>query len=132
MIRVQPGKRGAGERGPNERGASERGAASLLAVVMVGVLALLTSVLGMTASLVVDHRRAQAAADLAALAGAVELGRGGDGCAVAASIAAANAATLSTCTSVGTEVLVTTLITGPRWRDWVGRVEGRARAGSGA
>ena len=111
--------------------AGEHGAASLLAVAMVGVLALLTSALGVTASLVVDHRRAQAAADLAALAGAAELGRGGDPCTVAATIAAANAAALSTCTSIGTEVVVTTTITGPRWRDWVGQVEGRARAGPG-
>jgi secretion/DNA translocation related TadE-like protein len=111
--------------------AGERGAASLLAVAMIGVLAVLTSALGVTASLVVDHRRAQAAADLAALAGAVELGRGGDACAAAATIAAANAAALSACSSVGAEVLVSTIITGPRWRDWVGRVEGRARAGPG-
>ena len=67
----------------------QRGAASLLATACLGVLLLLGAALGVVGALVVDHRRAQGAADLAALAGAAALQHGQDGCAQASRVASA-------------------------------------------
>lgn len=109
----------------------QRGAASLLATACLGVLLLLGMALGVVGAMVADHRRAQAAADLAALAGAAALQSGQDGCARASRVASANAATLTTCRVEGRDVLVTVRTAGPRWLGQVGDLEGRARAGPG-
>lgn len=108
---------------------SERGAATLLAIAMAGLLVMVGSALGVVAALVADHRRAQASADLAALAGATALARGQDPCAAAASVAQANRGLLRACDVTGLEVVVAVTVPGPRWRTWVADLEGHARAG---
>ena len=61
---------------------------------MVGVLVLATAGVGGVAVLLHAHRRAGAAADLAALAGAAALVRGEDACAAADRVARSNDAVL--------------------------------------
>jgi secretion/DNA translocation related TadE-like protein len=107
----------------------EGGGVTLLAVACAGLLLVVGSALGVVAAVVVAHRTAQSAADLAALAGASEVGVGGDGCARAASLAAANGASLTGCQVVGRDVTVQVVVPGPRWLGWSGDPAGRARAG---
>ena len=84
---------------PRPRG--ERGAATVLAVSFLGVLVLVGAALGVVAAMVVAHRAAESAADLAALAGAGALADGGDPCAAAAAVATGNGARLDSCTTAG-------------------------------
>ncbi|WP_228387700.1 Rv3654c family TadE-like protein [Nocardioides sp. dk884] len=58
----------------------ERGGASVLAVGLIGLLLLLGTALAAVTGLVVAHRQAQSAADLAALGAATALATGQDGC----------------------------------------------------
>lgn len=108
---------------------SERGAATALATGLCGVLLTLGAVLGVIAAVVVDLRTAQAAADLGALAGAVAVGRGDDGCASSAQVAAANGATLTSCAVDGREVKVSVVVRGPRWLGLAADPTAQARAG---
>lgn len=111
-------------RGPRR----ERGAATVLVVAMAGVLMFVMTGLSAAGGLVTAQRRAQAAADLAALAGASSLD---DPCAGARDNALANAAALESCRVDGDEVTVEVSVAGPRvpWRDV--RVTAEARAGPG-
>ncbi|WP_141014751.1 Rv3654c family TadE-like protein [Nocardioides sambongensis] len=111
------------------RRGGERGAATVLVVSLSAVLLLVGSGLGVVAAMVVDHRRAQAAADLAALAGASELGRGGDACRAAGAVAERNGGALTGCTLEGRDVLVAVTVSGPRWLGQTGDLSARARAG---
>ncbi|MBM9461150.1 flp pilus-assembly TadE/G-like family protein [Nocardioides sp. zg-536] len=109
----------------------QRGAATVLVVAMCGVLLLVGAGTGVVAALVVAHRQAQGAADLAALAGATVLaepGRG-DPCGAAGEVAAANGAALVSCTVQGQDVLVEVSVAGPRWLGQVEDLRGEARAG---
>ncbi|WP_309647215.1 Rv3654c family TadE-like protein [Nocardioides sp.] len=106
-----------------------RGAVTLLVVALAGLLLLLGSALGVVAALVVAHRTAQAAADLAAIAGATALQRGRDPCATAADVAAGNGASLTACAVIDRDVLVDVSVTGPRWLGQDADLHGRARAG---
>jgi secretion/DNA translocation related TadE-like protein len=110
-------------------GIGERGAASVLVLAVAGVLVLIGAALGTVAAMVVDHRSAQAAADLAALAGARSQQLGGDACAAAGDIARRNGADLTRCRVVGEDVWVTAAVAGPRWLGQRGDLEGHARAG---
>lgn len=123
---MSPGRAGSRGRG------SERGAATAYAAVVVGVVLLLGCVLAVVAAVVVDLRRAQAAADLAALAGAVAAGTGEDPCAAAGAVAAANGATLTSCTPAGREVTLEVRVAGPRWLGLAADPTARARAGPAA
>ena len=76
----------------------ERGAATLLAVSFLGVLVLVGAALGVVGAMVVAHRTAQSAADLAALAGAGAVADGDDAVRAAAGVAPANGARLDGCT----------------------------------
>jgi secretion/DNA translocation related TadE-like protein len=107
----------------------ERGSATLLVVGCGAVLLLLGCALGVVAALVTAHRVAQAAADLAALAAAGALGRGGDPCAAGADLAAANGARLTGCRVRGREVTLRVVVTGPRWLGQTGDLVAEARAG---
>lgn len=112
----------------------ERGAATVLATAMLGVLLLVGAALGVVVAMVADHRRAQAAADLAALAGADEMGgAGGVGaaCGAAGRVATLNDALLESCTVAGADVLVTVRVVGPRWLGQSHDLTARARAGPG-
>lgn len=112
----------------------QRGAATLLAVAMAGVLLLVGAATGVVGALVVAHRRAQAAADLAALAAAASLAGRGSGplrapCDVAGQVARANGARLGSCQVDGWEVLVEVRVTGPRWLGQDQDLAAAARAG---
>ena len=108
--------------------ACDAGAATILVVAMAGVLMFVVVGLGAAGGLVIAQRRAQAAADLAALGGAADVSAS---CAAAARVAAANAAALEACEVVGRDVRVTVSVPGPRvpWRRV--RVTAEARAGPG-
>jgi secretion/DNA translocation related TadE-like protein len=103
----------------------------LLAVALLGFLLLMTAALGVVAAIVVAHRRAQAAADLAALAGATALQRAADACGEAGTVAAANEARLSSCQVVGQDVVVAVQVDGPHWLGQHGSLSAMARAGPG-
>lgn len=110
---------------------SERGAATVLVVAMTGVLLLVGAAAGVVGAIVVAHRAAQAAADLAAVAGAeaaVEHA-GRDPCRTAAEIASANGATLVRCTVDDADVRVEVSVPGPRWLGQDQDLSAEARAG---
>lgn len=74
---------------------------------MITVLVLLTGGGAMVGSAVIARHRAQAAADLAALAGAARIGSGGaTACASAASVSLAMRARMSECALDGLDVTV--------------------------
>jgi len=79
-------------------------------------------------SAVVAHRRAQSAADLAALAAAQALQQGDNGCAAADEVAAANGARLDRCRLDDFDAIVTVRVTGPAL---LGAPALRARARAG-
>ena len=112
---------------PGLRG--DRGSVSLVVVACVGVLLLLGAALGVVGAMVRAHRQAQAAADLAALAAATALPRGGDGCAAAAGIATANGARLVSCAVQGRSARVRVEVAGPRWLGQDADLAAEARAG---
>lgn len=107
----------------------DRGAATLLVVALAGVLLLIGAAAGVVGALVVGHRRAQAAADLAALAGAVALQSGDDPCGAARSVAQANDATLEACVVHGSVITVDVVVAGPRWWGQDRDLTAAARAG---
>lgn len=102
----------------------DAGAATVLVVALAGVLLLVGLALGEAASLIVDHRRAQAAADLAALAGASS----GE-CAEASRVADRNGARLRACRHDGPDVLVEVEVDGGGWLARTVGLPARARAG---
>ena len=107
----------------------ERGAATVLVVAVLGLLLLVGAALGVVGAMVKAHRVAQAAADLAALAGASALADGQDACAAATRVATANGATVVSCAPDGLEVRVTVEATGPRWLGQSADLVAEARAG---
>lgn len=122
----------------------ERGAATVLTLAMAGVLLLAGAAAAVVGALVVDRRTAQAAADLAALAGAATLAdpggaapasatqaRGRDPCAVAGEVADANGARLTRCVVDDADVRVEVVVTGPRWLGQHPDLRAAARAGPG-
>lgn len=116
------------------RNRDQRGAATVLVVAMAGVLLLVGAATGVVAALVVAHRKAQAAADLAVLASATALAdpvRARDPCGAAGEVAEANDATLQSCVVEGQDVLVEVTVAGPRWLGQDRNLVGTARAGPG-
>jgi secretion/DNA translocation related TadE-like protein len=110
----------------------DRGGATVLVVAMAGVLMFVMLGLAAVGGLVTAQRRAQAAADLAALAGASALAdvSGPTGpCLAADRVAGRNAAVLDTCTPDGRAIRVTVSVAGPDvpWKEV--RVTAEARAG---
>ncbi len=107
----------------------ERGSATLFAVAVIGLLVLVGAALGVVGAMVHAHRAAQAAADLAALAGAEAGGRGGDPCAAAAGVARANGAELDSCAVEGFDVRLQVTVAGPHWLGQPHDLSAQARAG---
>lgn len=107
----------------------ERGAATLLVLAMTGLLMFVGLGLSGVAAIVLTQRSAQAAADLAALAGASAAMSGSDACAAAATIAEANGAKLAHCRLAGRVVTVAVTAPGPRMIDRRYDVTAEARAG---
>jgi secretion/DNA translocation related TadE-like protein len=112
---------------PDRRG--QAGSASLLVVTLSGVVLLLGLAAAFVTATAAAHRRAQSAADLVALAGAVAQERGDDACSSAADLARGNGAELVACEVLADDVRVTVRVPGPTLvgHDW--EVIGRARAG---
>jgi secretion/DNA translocation related TadE-like protein len=111
------------------RRCDEAGAATLLVVAMSGVLLLVGLALGVVQAMVVAHREAQAAADLAALAGAAAAAHGRDPCPAAGAVAAANGAVLHGCTESDGGVRVAVTVSGPHWLGQDADLTAEARAG---
>jgi len=111
------------------RARAERGSAVPFALAALGVLLFLGAGLGIVAALVVDHRRAQSAADLAALAGASAVQNGVDGCTAASQIADRNGARLTTCESDGEQLTIAVEVDGPQLFGQAVRLSAEARAG---
>jgi len=110
---------------------SESGSASVLVAVLVGVLAMVALLGAAGAGVLVAHRRASAAADLAALAAAEALGPGRAGtraCPAAGRVSAANGAELTSCQVLGDDVLVRVGVE-RSIMGWSLTVPARARAG---
>jgi secretion/DNA translocation related TadE-like protein len=101
----------------------------MMVLTMVSVLVMVAVALTTVTAMVHRHRIAQSAADLGALAGAAVLQAGGDGCAAAADVVAANGAALEECLVSGQEVLLRVRVTGPRLRGYGGDLGARSRAG---
>lgn len=110
---------------------SERGAGTTLVLAMVGVVLTMAMAVAACAGILVAHRQAQAAADLAALAGAVAAARGGDGCGAASEVAALNGARLTSCVLEGRRVRVRAGVRGPAWAGFRRELLGEAVAGPG-
>ncbi|WP_082600484.1 Rv3654c family TadE-like protein [Nocardioides sp. Soil777] len=125
-----PRGRGRG-RGDRRRRPGERGAATLLVVAAAGLLLFVGLALSGVSAVVVAQRRAQSAADLAALSGATAAADGRDGCAAAAATARANDAVLVSCVDGADDVRVSVRVraSGPAGR--AVDVVADARAGPG-
>ena len=105
----------------------ERGGAAVLTVACLGLLLAVAMALAEVGAWFAADRAVRAAADLAALAAAAEVGA--DPCGAAAQVATLNGAALVSCEVVGSEVSVVTSIPAPsRWGPSVD-LTGRARAG---
>ena len=107
----------------------DSGSASLLVVALTGVVLLLGLAGAFLTATGAAHRRAQSAADLAALAGATAGQRGGDACAVAAQVADHNGARSAACRVEGDDVVVRVSLVGPEFLGHSWELVGRARAG---
>ncbi len=93
-------------RRPGHRTRGQRGSATALAMPLVGVLLVAGVLLAPVGGVVVAQRRAQAAADLGALAGAVAVQQGHDVCADVAHVVDLNRARMRSCAVEGRDVLV--------------------------
>ena len=110
---------------------SESGSATVLVAVLVGVLVMVALLGAAGAGVLVAHRRASVAADLAALAAAEALGLGRAGtraCSAAGRVGAANGAELTSCQVQGDDVLVRVAVE-RSVMGWPVTVPARARAG---
>jgi secretion/DNA translocation related TadE-like protein len=83
--------------GRTRRRRDDRGSASILVLAGAALVLVVGLVVGVRTTAVLARHRAESAADLAALAAAGQIGVGTAPCAAAATIAAANAATLVSC-----------------------------------
>lgn len=110
-------------------GRDDRGAGTVLATAMLGLLVTVTMIAGGVVGMIASHRTAQAAADLASLAGATTLQDGGDACGRAAVIARRNRAELRSCRVDGWEVAVVVVARTAPLPGGGFSLEARARAG---
>ncbi|HXH81123.1 Rv3654c family TadE-like protein [Nocardioides sp.] len=107
----------------------EVGSATILVLAVTGLLMFVGLALSGVTAIVLAHRSAQAAADLAALAAASAAAVGLDACAAADRSAEANDASLASCHQAGGVVTVAVRVSGPRLLDRDYDVTAQARAG---
>lgn len=107
----------------------EGGWGAPVVVALTGVLVTVTIAAAVLGRLLVEHRQAAAAADLAALAGAVAVQHGQDGCAAAAESVGHHGAELRGCTVDGERVRVEAAM--PAREVWGRRIQVRATAHAG-
>jgi len=98
-------------------------------VALIAVLGLVTLTAAALVGVIGARHRAEAAADLAALAGAVAARNGGDPCAAAGTIARSNQATLISCSAVDRTVEVSVAVRAPALVGIAWSQVGVARAG---
>jgi secretion/DNA translocation related TadE-like protein len=106
----------------------EEGVAVVLSLALVAVLAVAAITAGGIGVTIAAHRRAQAAADLGALAGAGAAQTGDDACAAARRVVARNGADLATCAVSGAVIQVEVRVALPGLLG-DGEVRARSRAG---
>ena len=109
---------------------SQSGSATVLAMTAVGCLLMVTWVVLTLAGLAVGQRRVEAAADLAALAGATAAATGQTAGPAAAAVALANGATLGVCRVKGRVVELEALLE-PGFLRGGATLRAQARAGPG-
>lgn len=114
--------------GPRTPPGDERGVAVVVVLALVMVLVTVAFVSVGTVAIVLGHRRAQVAADLAVLAGAAALQQGGDACAAVVRIAARHDARVTGCVVEGLTVAAATAVDLPAI---LGGREARARSRAG-
>jgi secretion/DNA translocation related TadE-like protein len=130
-VGCRRGREGRSLRGEWLASRGERGAGSVLLVAVVAVvLSGAAAALGLAGALV-TRQRAEAAADLAALAGAQALVRGGDACGTAERVAAAGRARVLVCDPVGTTVHLVVEVRLPGFLGPLDMPPARARARAG-
>jgi secretion/DNA translocation related TadE-like protein len=95
---------------PVLRARDERGAGVVVGIGLLAVLLFVAAVSVGTVAIVLAHRRAQVAADLAALAGAAALQRGDEPCAAVNRIADRHRVTVTRCRVAGLTVDVATAV----------------------
>ncbi len=112
---------------------AETGSATVWVILAMALLAAVTAGALLLADVAAARQRAAAAADLAALAGAMAAERGADPCAAATRVAAADGAHLPGCSVAAGIVLVTASVPLPPAVAALGRAEVsvQARAGPG-
>jgi secretion/DNA translocation related TadE-like protein len=108
---------------------SEDGVATVLSISLAGILVVVALLGGAVVGLVDAHRRAEAAADLAALAGAGALTQGADPCAAAATIAGRNGGHVVSCRTAARTVAVVVAVAAPGALGAMPPLQARARAG---
>lgn len=112
---------------------NERGSVTVVMLGLIAAVVMLTISGLFLASAVLASHRARAAADLAALASAGVLMRGGPpaaACRSAAQVAAANHGRVQACITIGTEARLTIAV--PTGMKGLGVATARSRAGPGA
>lgn len=112
----------------NPRRRDDRGLAAPVVVALTAVLTFVTVLGSVGGRVLVEQRRAAAAADLAALSGATAVQQGRPGCATAAGTAQQNGARLVECRQHGSDIDLTVAIRvrlAGRWAE----LRGRAHAG---
>jgi len=105
------------------------GVATVVGVALVALLVLVGLAAATAGGAVLAHRRAEAAADLAALAAAQAIQGQGDPCRVAQRVSQANGAQLRACTIDGWTADVEVAVTGPRLIGLDLSLPARSRAG---
>ncbi|RSX55158.1 pilus biosynthesis protein TadE [Bifidobacterium dolichotidis] len=87
-------------------GQTDRGSMTVVGAALVMACALLIVAVVMGANVLLNHARAQSAADMAAIAGAQALREGQDACSAVHRVLQANAADLQSCEVIADDVLV--------------------------
>jgi secretion/DNA translocation related TadE-like protein len=107
----------------------ERGSGAVLGSAVIVVIVTATVMVAVLCGVLVQQRRLESAADLAALAGAAAVQDGEDGCAAAHLAARRNGARLASCQAAGDTVAVTAAQTTTLLFGWPVQQRARARAG---
>ena len=110
------------------RGA-ESGVVTVLGIALVALIATVALAGAAVVGILDAHRRAESAADLAALAGGGAVAGGRDPCAAADAVARRNGAQLEQCDPQGLTVAVVVTVPGPRLLGLLSPLSARARAG---
>ena len=107
----------------------DRGSATVFVVTSLALVLFAGIAVAAMSGLVVAHRHAQSAADLAALAGAAAIGTSAAPCAAAGRVAAANGAAVESCRSTPKDITLVVSVAGPELTGHLITLRAVARAG---